>query len=78
MHCVGGHTFVSVLFGSPNYSDISLELFHYLYICDCLCINRADNDCLCINQPFSDHDDVFLFSIQLIVLKLYDGKCNTV
>ena len=29
-------------------------------------------------HTFADNDSVFLFSIRLIVLRLYDGKCDTV
>ena len=29
-------------------------------------------------RPFADNDDVFLVSIRLVVLKLYDGKRDTV
>ena len=31
-----------------------------------------------LTRTFADNDDVYLFSIRLIVLKLYDVKCNTV
>ena len=59
--------------------------FTICIICDRLCINRPftakqQNPVFTSfsYRTFADNDDVFLFSIRLIVLKLYDRKCDTV
>ena len=54
-------------------------------ICDHLCINqpfiaKLQSPAFTSSsyRTFADNDDVVIFSIWLINLKLYDGKCNAV